>query len=107
MDEPVFDGRSQHTMPGAEGYSMIQLRGMSGDMSRKRQDGTWETLATYAQNRSERKDSSYYKATKWKRGSRVADETVVLRMRMQHNILGGKGLYYKCVSEEGKERVLF
>ena len=76
----------------AESCDMVHLRGVSGDMSRKRQDGTWETLANCTGNsKPEQKDFSY-KETKWKRVGRESDEAILLRMSMQQNILGGKGL---------------
>ncbi len=50
MDEPLFDRRSQNAMLRAESCDMVHLRGVSGDMSRKRQDGTWETLASCTGN---------------------------------------------------------
>jgi hypothetical protein len=34
----------------------------------------------------------FYKATKWKETSRESDEIIVLKIVMQQNITGGKGL---------------
>jgi hypothetical protein len=72
MDESVFHGRSQHTKPRVEKNGIVHLRGISGDMSRQIQYGTWETLAY-------RKDLSY-KETKWIRVGRESDETIVPMM---------------------------
>ncbi|MCL5020551.1 MAG: hypothetical protein M1339_02575 [Bacteroidetes bacterium] len=91
MDEPLFDRRSQNAMLRAEKSGMAHLRGISGDMSRQRQDGTWETLANCTGGEPEQKDFSY-KETKWKSVGRESDEAILLRMSMQQNILGGKGL---------------
>ncbi len=38
------------------------------------------------------REGSPYKETKWEIAIKVADETVVLRMVMQQNVTGGKGL---------------
>ncbi len=97
MDEPLFDRRSQNIMLRAEVSGMVHLRGVSGDMSKQRQDGTCpkdpsgETLANCTGSEPEQKDFSY-KETKWKSVGRESDEAIVLMMSMQQNILGGKGL---------------
>ena len=75
----------------AEKSDMAHLRGVSGDMSRKRQDGTWEALANCTGSEPEQKDFSY-KETKWESVGRESDEAIVLVMSMQQNMLGGKGL---------------
>lgn len=84
MDEPVFYRRSQNSIPRVEKSGIEHSRGISGDMSRKIQNGTWETLAV-------RKDLSY-KATKWIRDGRESDETIVLMMIVKDNTIVGKGL---------------
>lgn len=81
MDEPLFHRRSQNAM----------LRAENSDMSRQRQDGTWETLANCFGREPEQEDFSY-KATKWRSVGRESDEAILLMMSMQQNILGGKGL---------------
>ena len=92
-----FVGRSQNIMVRAEKCGMVHLRGVSGDMSKQRQDGTCpkdpsgETLANCTGSEPEQKDFSY-KETKWKSVGRESDEAIVLMMSMQQNILGGKGL---------------
>ena len=114
MDEPLFYRRSQNAMLRAEKNGMVHLRGVSGDMSRKRQDGTCpkdppgETLANCTGREPEQKDFSY-KETKWKSvgrcrsrhaasykkynvGAAESDEAILLMMSMQQEILGGKGL---------------
>ncbi|MGC8654788.1 MAG: hypothetical protein ACP5US_12445, partial [Candidatus Kryptoniota bacterium] len=47
MDEPLFHRRNQYAMLRAERSGMVHLRGTSGDMSRQRQDGTWEALSKF------------------------------------------------------------
>ena len=91
MDEPLFHRRSQNIMLRAEKCGMVHLRGVSGDMSRQRQDGTWETLANCTGSEPEQKDFSY-KETKWRSVGRESDDAILLRMSMQQNILGGKGI---------------
>ena len=71
-------------MSRVEESDIVHLRGISGDMSRQIQNGTWETLAV-------RKDLSY-KVTKWIRDGRESDETIVPMMIVQDNAIGGKGL---------------
>ncbi len=55
IDESLFHGRSQHTTLRAEKCGMVDLRGVSGDMSRQRQDGTWETVANCTGSEPEQK----------------------------------------------------
>jgi len=43
--------------------------------------------------RNKLREVSPYKETKWEIAIKVADETVVLMMIVQHNAIGGKGLY--------------
>ena len=76
MGEPLFHRRSQNAMLGAEISGMVHLRGVSGDMSRQRQDGTWETLANCTGSEPEQKDFSY-KETKWKSVGRESDEAIL------------------------------
>jgi len=84
MDEIVFHSRSQNAKLRVEKGGLAHLRGISGDMSRQIQYGTWDALAS-------RKDLSY-KETKWIRVGRESDETIVPMMIMEQNIIGGKGL---------------
>ncbi len=91
MDETLFYRRSQHIMLRAEKSGIVHLRGASGDMSRQRQDGTREALASCSVSKDEQKHYAY-KGTKWRSAGRESDEAIVLRMSMQRNILGGKGL---------------
>ena len=85
MDESVFHGRSQHTKSRVERSNLVHLRGISGDMSRQIQYGTWETLASIK--------GLSYKETKWIRVGRESDETIVPTMIVQDNAIVGKGLY--------------
>jgi hypothetical protein len=84
MDELVFDERSQYDKPRVEKGGLSHLRGISGDMNRQKQYGTWETLAS-------KKDLSY-KEAKWIRVGRESDETIVPMMIVQDNAIVGKGL---------------
>ena len=76
MDEPLLYRRSQNAMLRAEKNGMVHLRGVSGDMSRQRQDQTWETLANCTGSEPEQKDCSY-KETKWKSVGRESDEAIL------------------------------
>ena len=84
MDEPVFYRRSQNSISRVEENGIEHLRGISGEMSRKIQCGTWETLA-------DRKGLSY-KETKWIRVGRESDEPIVPMIIVQDNTIEGKGL---------------
>ena len=112
----------------AENDGMVHLRGVSGDMSRQRQDGTCpkdppgETLANCTGREPEQKDFSY-KETKWKSvgrcrsrhaasykkynvGAAESDDAILLKMSMQQNILGGKGICWTQGFKEWTRRVL-
>ncbi len=84
MDEPVFHRRSQNSIPRVEKSGMEHPRGISGDISKKMQYGTWETLA-------DRKGLSY-KEAKWIGVGRESDESIVPMMLVKDNTIGGKGL---------------
>jgi hypothetical protein len=98
MDEPVFNGRRQNSILRVEKSDIEHLRGISGDMSRKMQYGTWETLAS--------SKGLSYKETKWVRDGRESEETIVLMMIVQHNAIEGKGLYWVIAYKEKTEYVL-
>ncbi len=77
MDEPVFNRRSQNSIPSVEKSSIEHFRGISGDMSRQIRNGTWETLADCTAMKAGQKELSY-KETKWIIVGRESDETIVL-----------------------------
>jgi len=77
MDEPLFDGRSQNCVPRAEHKRHTASSGCERRHGRKAWNGTREVLAALTE---EVRESPSYKETKAEEVSRMADETVVLKM---------------------------
>ena len=118
MDEPLFDGRSQHRVLSAEDEWHMASPGCERRHGKKEQDGTCpkdpsgEVLAGLTEEVREEPSYKVYdlvEETKAEEAGRcrlrhaasynrnnveaaMADETILLMMSMQQKILGGKGL---------------
>jgi len=88
MDEKLFYIRSQYCIS----KNKSGIYGISGVLVMTRTESKFRNLGSPRPTGEKPGGASSYKETKLRKSGRVADETVVLMMIVQHNAIGGKGL---------------
>ncbi len=90
MDESLFGGRSQQYQDRSR-ERFIPSPGCKWRHVKKESPGTWEAFVCLRKIFSE--EILPIRKRNGREAVKVADETVVLMMIVQHNAVGGKGLY--------------
>jgi len=85
MDEPLFDGRSQHCVLSTEEERHMASPGCERRHGQKVRNGTREVLAGLTE---EVRGEPSYKETKAREAGRMADEIVVLMMHCESRAEG-------------------